>query len=216
VLSSIAPRLPPHLLSTRRALLAATLLPLLSLPASAAPLFGPSAVDAARAAKAPTAEATASPEAALQALLAARAALADAAAVVGSGEARRARLCKGLARNAAALQTLAALLPLVYAQAYGTLPADDERLAGYGDILIAAKNVSVMARIQSETGFTDEQVPQATLDAGLAEISRLMVALPGEALTTAARQRCRSLLGAAASFEEMRDVANGPVCLGVM
>jgi len=191
------------------------LAPLLSLspaPALASQLFGPLASPAEPAvvvAKVPSADR------ALVALLEGRDALADATSLVGSATPRRARLLRGLAAGSGRVQDMVALLPLALSLA-STL--GDGRAAELAeDVMIASKNVVLMERILREKGgFDDADVPQESLRAGLAAADELIAAQLPALLAGARKQRCAQRLRAENDLEDMRDVANSDICLGVL
>ena len=116
---------------------------------------------------------------------------------------------------------MVAVLPAVFSVAYGDAPSPSQT-ADFEDILIGAKNVSIMDRIGRERVFADKEVPQATLLAAQAAARRVLAALPAEEVEAAKRLRCRRLLNEAAagidagdglySMEDMRERANSPVC----
>ena len=195
-------------------ILAPSLLSLSAAPALAAPLFGPlgSAGEPAVVAKPPSADR------ALVALLEGRDALQDASSLVGSALPRRARLLRGLAAGSGRVQDMVALLPLALTLAFGEGERDSGRAAELAeDLMIASKNAVLMERVLREKGgFEDAEVPQASLVAGLAAADALLAAQPPALLVGARKQRCAQRLRAEKSMEDMRDVANSDICLGIL
>ena len=195
-------------------ILAPSLLSLSAATALAAPLFGPlgSAGEPAVVAKPPSADR------ALVALLEGRDALQDASSLVGSALPRRARLLRGLAAGSGRVQDMVALLPLALTLAFGEGERDSGRAAELAeDLMIASKNAVLMERVLREKGgFEDAEVPQASLVAGLAAADALLAAQPPALLVGARKQRCAQRLRAEKSMEDMRDVANSDICLGIL
>ena len=61
--------------------------------------------------------------------------------------------------------------------------------------------------------WQDEDIPFDDIDKAIQSIGVLMAQVPQDTLIIAQKERCRREINKARDFEEMREVANSPVCL---
>lgn len=203
----------PH----RRGALAVAVLSLLLAPppATAGKLFGPSSLLSAPAPAAslpppPTAVLArdVAPAAAVAALLDGRDALAEAATLKGAVSGRRARLLRAARSAGMRISVLTALLPAV--------PGARERVDLVESLLVGATNALTLARVAAErSDVADAELPQASLEAAVRAADALLAPLPMELLVEANARRCRVLLAAAQSVEDMREAASAASCAAV-
>ena len=61
--------------------------------------------------------------------------------------------------------------------------------------------------------YKDEEIPFGEIDQAIQSIGVLLSQIPTDTLIKAQKERCRREINKARDYEEMRDVANSPVCL---
>lgn len=152
--------------------------------------------------------------AALSALMDGQDALLSALAINGTEGGARLRLRNLLPKYRGAVTTMTAYLPAVVA---GTpSPADDPGWVSTSDnILIGASQVTAMAGF-AERGefekFADTDIPFTDIELAASSVQHLLDQVPNEAKQQAMKFKCKGLLNKATDMDEMRDIANSPVC----
>jgi hypothetical protein len=92
----------------------------------------------------------------------------------------------------------------------------ESRQLASGDVLVGASTVVQMAKFASKGEFenyTDKEIPFDDIDKAIESIAVLITQIPEVTMINAQKERCRRQLNKAKDYEEMRDVANSPVCL---
>lgn len=134
---------------------------------------------------------------------------------------RRNRVQNLLPRFAEKAAVMTALLPAAMRESYGEVGGEGEgagslpedRLAQMEDILVGAKNLTVLSKYVTDgTPFTDAEIPQVTFESAIAAIDRTLADGDAEAVKKAKAERCRRLISKAVDMEEMKQFASSATC----
>jgi len=143
-------------------------------------------------------------------------ALAAGLAVRGTEGGARLRARRILERDAGAAAKLVAMLPALADLSDLRAALERERaIETIDDVLRGADTVLRMAEFARKgefEGFKDEDIPYATVEAGLRALELLVATAPPGTVQLARESRCKNRLRNAVSYDDMRDISNSPIC----
>mmetsp|Transcript_6175 Transcript_6175/g.12567 ORF Transcript_6175/g.12567 Transcript_6175/m.12567 type:complete len:117 (-) Transcript_6175:157-507(-) len=98
----------------------------------------------------------------------------------------------------------------------GEASSEEVKVEATSDILVGASMVVQMAKFAANGEFDsykDADIPFDEIDKAIKAIGVLLSQVPQDTLVIAQKERCRREINKARDYEEMREVANSPVCL---
>eukprot|EP00873_Tetraselmis_striata_P018399 jgi/Tetstr1/438663/TSEL_027213.t1 len=141
-------------------------------------------------------------------------ALRAALSIRGSQGGARLRLRNLLPKYSGAVTTMTAYLPAVAAAT--PAPSEDPGwVAAADNILIGVSQVTAMAGFAGRgefESFRDADIPFSDIELAVASAQQLLSQVPQQSQDRAMKYRCKTLLNKAADLDEMKDIANSPMC----